>query len=116
MLRILRLLAAGSGLLLIVLFAIGNRAPVDVAFWPTPLVVDLPLYGVFLMGLLLGALVTAAIAGFELLRLRLDYRRLARRLHGYEYQARLREAAAEDAALERIRAAGRKGLPSAAGS
>ncbi len=103
MLRILRLLVGLVGLVAITLFAIGNRAPVDVSFWPTPVTVDLPLYGVFLIGLVLGVVVTALIAAVELLRLRIENRRLARRLHGYEYQAKLRESAEDEAAVQRIR-------------
>lgn len=103
MLRIVRLLVALVGLLLIVLFAISNRTPVDISFWPTPIVVDLPLYGVFLIGLVLGTLVTALLASAEMLRLRIENRRLARRLHGYEYQAKLRESAEDEAAVRRIR-------------
>lgn len=107
MLRIVRLLAAFVGLVLVTLFAIGNRSPVDVSFWPSPVTVDLPLYGVFLIGLGLGVLVTAAIAAVELFRLRLQNRRLARRLHGYEYQARLRESTEDEEAVRRIRERGR---------
>lgn len=103
MLRILRLLLGLAGLLLITLFAIANRAPVDVSFWPTPLSVDLPLYGVFLIGLMLGVILTASMAAVELLRLKIDNRRLARQLHGFQYQAKLRESAEEEAAVQRIR-------------
>jgi uncharacterized integral membrane protein len=103
MLRILRLLLGLVGLLLITLFAIANRAPVDVSFWPTPLSADVPLYGVFLIGLMLGVIVTALIAAVDLLRLRLENRRLSRQLHGFQYQAKLRESAEEKAAVQRIR-------------
>ena len=101
MMRFLRGLLALLGVLAIVLFAVDNRTPVEISFWPTPVVVDLPVYGVFLLGFVLGCLLGAGILFIDLLRLRIETHRLRRRLHGYEYQRRLREEAEEEAALQR---------------
>ena len=56
MAKFLRTILALFGLLLIVLFAIGNRAPVEISLWPTPFIVDLPVYGVFLVAIILGVI------------------------------------------------------------
>ncbi len=101
MMRFLRGLLAVLGVLVITLFAVANRTPVEISFWPTPMVIDLPLYGVFLLGFVLGCLLGAGILSLDLLRLRIENHRLRRRLHGYEYQRRLREEAEEEAALRR---------------
>ena len=57
MVRILRLLLALVALIVIVAFAVANRTPVDVSFAPFPITVELPLYGAFLWGLVLGVLI-----------------------------------------------------------
>lgn len=76
MVRILRLLLALVALVIIVAFAIANRAPVDVSFAPFPITIELPLYGAFLWGLVLGML----IGGIGLWLSGLSDRRRARRL------------------------------------
>jgi uncharacterized integral membrane protein len=57
MIRILRMVLAVLGLVAIVTFAIANRTPVAVSFAPLPIVIELPVYGVFLLGLVLGGLI-----------------------------------------------------------
>ncbi len=54
MVKFLRTILGLIGLLVIVLFAIGNRAPVEISLWPTPFMIDLPVYGVFLVAMILG--------------------------------------------------------------
>lgn len=63
--RLIRLLSLGITLpvtLAVVIFAIANRGPVSVDFWPFALAVDVPVYGLALgtlaIGCLLGALLT----------------------------------------------------------
>ncbi|WP_159710279.1 LapA family protein [Geminicoccus flavidas] len=56
MVKFLRTILALVGLLVIVLFAIGNRQPVEISLWPTPFMVDLPLYGVFLVAMIIGVI------------------------------------------------------------
>lgn len=60
MIRILRLLLGFVGVLVVGDFAIANRGPVDVSFAPLPVVIELPLYGVFLLGLVIGGLIGGA--------------------------------------------------------
>jgi uncharacterized integral membrane protein len=57
MTRLVRLVLGLAGLVVIVAFAIANRAPVDVSFAPFPVQVELPVYGVLLLGLVLGGLI-----------------------------------------------------------
>ncbi len=108
MLRLLRVLIGLTGLAIVVLFAIANRQPVDVRFWPLPVSVDLPLYGVLLVGLVIGVLLTALAAGIEILRLRLRCHRLERRLHAFEEEARIRAEREEEEAIARAQARGRQ--------
>ena len=57
MTKLLRTLLALAALIVIVTFAIANRTPVPVSFAPLPTLVELPAYGVFLLGLVLGGLI-----------------------------------------------------------
>jgi uncharacterized integral membrane protein len=57
MIRTLRILLALAALIVIVAFAIANRTPVAVSFAPLPMLIELPVYGVFLLGLVLGGLI-----------------------------------------------------------
>ena len=54
MVKFLRTILGLIGLLVIVLFAIGNRQPIEISLWPTPFAIELPVYGVFLVALILG--------------------------------------------------------------
>jgi uncharacterized integral membrane protein len=71
--------------LVTIVFAINNRAPSSLDFWPLPFVVNLPLYGLVLLGLLIGFLIGAStswLAGGK-------WRRLARmRKREIEIQAK----------------------------
>jgi uncharacterized integral membrane protein len=76
MTRLVRLVLALAGLIIIVAFAIANRAPVDVSFAPLPIVVELPVYGVFLLGLVVGGLLGASAVWLNAF----GHRRAARRM------------------------------------
>lgn len=81
----LRILIAAPLLLILVLFALSNRAPVELHLWPTDLAVVLPLSFA-----VLGAMAVAFIAGALVLWLSvLAARHRARRA---EHTARLLEA------------------------
>ena len=81
----LRILIAVPLLLIVVLFALSNRAPVAFGLWPTDIVVTLPLSLA-----VLGAMAVAFLAGALVLWLSvLAARRRARRA---EHMARLLEA------------------------
>ena len=77
MIKTLRILLGLVGLILIVAFAIANRTPVEVSFAPLPSAIELPVYGVFLLGLVLGGL----LGGIAIWLGGAPYRRRARRLH-----------------------------------
>ena len=74
--RILRLLIGLLAVIAIVAFAVANRTPVEVSFAPLPIVLELPVYGVFLLGLVLGSL----LGGIAIWLGSAPYRRRARRL------------------------------------
>jgi uncharacterized integral membrane protein len=76
MIKALRILIGLAGLIVIVAFAIANRTPVEVSFAPLPIAIELPLYGVFLLGLVLGGL----LGGIAVWLANARYRRQARRL------------------------------------
>ena len=57
MIKLLRLMIGIVALVVIIAFAIANRAPVEVGFAPFPTTIELPVYGVFLLGLVVGVLV-----------------------------------------------------------
>jgi uncharacterized integral membrane protein len=76
MIKFLRIVLGLAGLIVIVAFAIANRTPVDVSFAPLPIVIELPVYGVFLMGLVLGGL----LGGVAVWLGGAPYRRRSRRL------------------------------------
>jgi lipopolysaccharide assembly protein A len=60
MAKILRLIIGLVALVVIIAFAIANRGPVQVGLAPFPETVELPVYGVFLFGLIVGVLVGGA--------------------------------------------------------
>ncbi len=105
MIRLLRALVALAVFVLVVTFSVANRDPVAVSFWPTPVVLDLPVYGVLLVGLGLGALLALAVTGGRLVRLLWENRELRRRLRRHELEVRAREEAAAEARLRRLQQA-----------
>ncbi len=99
MLRTARLLIGLVALAVVVTFAVANRAPVEIHFWPLPLAIELPVYGILLIGFLLGVVVTGFVAFFEVLRLRLYIRKLERHTHDLETRMKLQEELQEEAEL-----------------
>ena len=82
-------------------FAVSNRAPVSLGLWPLPFVLDTPLYFLVLLTLLAGFIIGAAGAWLSGHRVRRDLRRQRRRAAALE-----RELAATQAQLaDRSRAA-----------
>jgi uncharacterized integral membrane protein len=76
MIKALRILLGLAGLIVLVALAIANRTPVEVSLAPLPIVLELPVYGVFLLGLVLGGL----LGGIAVWLGSAPYRRQARRL------------------------------------
>jgi uncharacterized integral membrane protein len=56
MIKLLRLIIGIVALVVIIAFAIANRAVVEVGLAPFPTTIELPVYGVFLLGLVVGVL------------------------------------------------------------
>jgi uncharacterized integral membrane protein len=57
MIKLLRLIVGIVALAVIIAFAIANRSVVQVGLVPFPTTIELPVYGVFLLGLVVGVLV-----------------------------------------------------------
>lgn len=104
MVKLLRLLLALVGLLVIVAFAVANRGTVRVSFWPLPIDYGLPLFAVFLIGLFVGVILGGLAYWLSRHRRRAEHRQLKRRLAGYEYRERMQQESAEAAEAERVRA------------
>jgi uncharacterized integral membrane protein len=86
MIKALRILLGLAGLIVIVAFAIANRAPVGVSFAPLPIVIELPVYGVFLLGLVVGGLLGGIAVWLASARYRRQARRLRKRVWALENQ------------------------------
>jgi putative membrane protein len=70
--------------LVLVVFAVSNRATVSVTFWPTPFEIDLPLYLVVLVALLLGFLLGQLTAWINGGKKRREAREKGRRVRELE--------------------------------
>lgn len=104
MIRFIRLLLALVALIIIVAFAIANRTPVDVSFAPFPITTELPLYGAFLWGLVVGVLIGGIgvwLSGFQQRR---RARRLSNRVWALENQINVLKQQEERERAERYSA------------
>jgi uncharacterized integral membrane protein len=70
--------------LLLIPFAVSNRAPVSLGFWPLPFLVALPLYLLVLSLLLVGFIIGATAAWLACRRARRESRRRRRRVEALE--------------------------------
>jgi uncharacterized integral membrane protein len=86
MTRLIRLVVGLVGLVVIVAFAIANRTPVEVGFGPFAPPVELPVYGVLLLGLVLGGLIGGAVVWLGGHGYRRDARRLRNKVWALENQ------------------------------
>ncbi len=103
MIKLLRLLLALVGLIVIVMLAVDNREPVQVIFWPLPFSMQVPLYWVLLFGLALGAVLGGAAVWLSNLSNRREARALRRKVKAVEYQERLKREREEQEILEQAR-------------
>lgn len=71
---------------IVVLFAIANRSPATLSFWPLPWAVDLPIYLIILGALFAGFLLGAAVAWLSGGRRRRRARQLAERVRAQDRQ------------------------------
>jgi putative membrane protein len=90
--------------ILLMLFAVSNRETVSLALWPLPFLVDLPLYLLFFLSLLVGAVIGASAARIAGRGTRRELRR-----HRRQSEALERELAATHSQLTLPRARGREG-------
>lgn len=103
MAKLIRLILALVGIVVVVAFAIANRGPVTVSFYPTPFSIDLALFAVVLIslavGVVLGGLATWLGAG----HFRRRARKSRRRVRDLEADAAMRreEAARAEEARRR---------------
>ena len=115
MTRLIRLIVGLLGLVVIVAFAIANRTPVEVSFAPFAGPVELPVYGVFLLGLVLGGLIGGIVVWLGGHGYRRDARRLRNKVWALENQVAVlkqQERSAQAASYPPARGA----LPQAAAS
>jgi uncharacterized integral membrane protein len=88
---------------LLIPFAVSNRAPVSLGFWPLPFLVALPLYLLVLSLLLVGFVIGAGAAWLAGRRTRHELRRRRRRVEALERELVAARSHAADGA--------KKGLP-----
>lgn len=98
--KIVRTLLAIIGLAVVVTFAIANRGPVEVSYWPLPFARTVPLYAVLLAGVLIGVVLGALAAWLSAHRRRVTHRKLRDRVSAFEYEAQQRHVAEERAAAD----------------
>jgi len=103
MIKLVRLLLALVGVIVIVMLAVDNRGMVDIVFWPLPFTYRMPLYAVLLIGLFVGALLGGTALWLSSQRQRREMRSLRRRMSAVEYQDRLKQEREEQEALEQAR-------------
>ena len=103
MVKLLTFLLALLGALVIVVLSVDNRQMVDLVFWPLPFTYQLPLYVVFLIGLVAGALLGGTATWLSAHTNRREARALRRKVRAVEYQDRLKREREEHDALESAR-------------
>ncbi len=101
MIRSLRLLLGLVALIVIMAFAIANRTPVDISFAPLPVTIELPVYGAFLFGLVVGVLVGGIGVWLGGLAERHRARRLRSKVWALENQLSLLKQQEDKAQAER---------------
>ena len=91
---------------LLIPFALSNREPVSLGFWPLPFLVDLPLYLLVVLLLLAGFVIGASATWIAGRRTRRELRRRRRRVEALE-----RELVASRSQLEDQAGTGSSGVP-----
>lgn len=112
MIKLLRLLVGIVALVIIIAFAIANRAVVEVGLAPLPTTIELPVYGVFLLGLVVGVLAGGIGVWLGGHAKRRDARKLRRRTWALENQVNILKRDSDQAQAKSYSAERR--LPAAA--
>jgi uncharacterized integral membrane protein len=86
MIKLLRLIVGIVALVIIIAFAIANRSVVGVGLVPFPTTIELPVYGVFLFGLVIGVLAGGIVVWLGGHAKRRDARKLRHRTWALENQ------------------------------
>ena len=84
--------------LLIILFAVSNRGPVDIAFWPTTYQITVPIYALALLMIVVGFVLGGSIVWTEATGDRVRARRYRRKSESLEQdleKAKMRATEAE---------------------
>ena len=102
MTRMIRLLLGLVALIVIMTFAIANRTPVEVSLAPFPIMVELPVYGVFLLGMVIGALLGGLGVWISSLRKGREARRMRNRAWALENQLNVAKRREEKAQAEQL--------------
>jgi lipopolysaccharide assembly protein A len=95
MIKLLRLIIGIVALVVIIAFAIANRGVVQVGLVPFPTTIELPVYGVFLFGLVVGVLVGGIGVWLGGHAKRRDARKLRRRAWALENQLNVQKREAD---------------------
>ena len=103
MIKLLRLLLALAGVVIIVMLAVDNRGMVEIVFWPLPFTYTMPLYAVFLIGLFLGAILGGTALWLSTHERRREASRLRRTVERVEYEKQLARDREEREALEQAK-------------
>ena len=103
MTKLLSLLLAIVGAIVIVVLSVDNRQMVDLVFWPLPFSFQLPLYAVFLIGLVGGVLLGWAATWLSASSRRKEARTLRSRVRKTEYEEKLKREREEQEVLEQAR-------------
>lgn len=103
MMKFLRTLLALLGCVVIVVLAVDNRQLVEISFWPLPFTYPMPLYGILLFGLFLGAVLGGSAVWLSSRGMRSEARQLKRRVKAVEYQEKLKRERAEAEIVEQAR-------------
>ncbi|HET6521073.1 MAG TPA: LapA family protein [Geminicoccaceae bacterium] len=111
MTKLIRILLAVVVGLVIIVFSVANRGPVEVSFAPFPTALEVPLYGVALMFLFLGVLAGGIAAWLNGAQARGENRRLRRRLTGLETQVDVLKRQLAEAEDRRVAAAAAANTP-----
>jgi uncharacterized integral membrane protein len=106
MLRLLRLLVAAVAAVYLVVFAVQNRAPIDVVLWPGAQEITLPVWGLGLVGIVLGVVLAGVVIFFGGMGWRSEAIAAKRKLRAQERRREAAERREEQAAA--LRAAERR--------
>jgi len=104
MTKLLRLIIGLVALVLIVAFSIANRGVVEVGLAPLPSTIELPVYGVFLLGLIIGVLVGGVGVWLGGHAYRRDARKLRNRAWALENQVNVLNRQADQEQAKRYTA------------